>query len=1135
MMGLLKSGHDTNRAKFTRHFLAMFFGVTLATLVAVVPSSLASDVGTLKGVIKDKSTNEPLVGASVSIVGTDLGAITDADGYYVIRQAPPGVYDLEVSTVGYVTVSVRGVKIFADQTAEQNVKLSGEAVELEKVVIEATTDVIQKNIVGNVTQYQKEQIQRKPVTTVDDLIKTASGVTRTDNGQILIRGGRAGEVAYIVDGVNVRDPVGGGSASNVRNISLVSGALQEIQIIKEAVDPEYQSLSGVVKISSQTGSPNKTAVMARFITDDFGNKSLNKYSTNLDDVTFTVSGPDPIFRSKILPALGIDYFENKELTYFLYGQVIKDDGSYNPFDYVEGSPNRHLDNLNILGIRIPERLNNTYSFDGNIMFKPRGNLKFILSYKRTEDKFQNFSWLYRYTPGTATLSLQKLDLVSLRATHTINPKFNYEVILSYRRNELEFGPQDPSRPGRVIAPDQYLQQEMWEAITADRDSNGVYTPPEPVINTVPDTVRYGEGLAGPRYTFGELGQGYQDIQSGRIIGNTGLRNDTLNIGDFTFNDNIYLDEFEGEFFADLNGNGQWDRGDDFRDTNGNGVYDGGRRDVYGLDEPEPYRDGDVSLGEPFVDVNRNGVYDQGIDDFITSAGPENQDLNRNSEYDGTDPSSWTKEIPYIDVNGNGVFDRPNQVYDQGEFFVDLNGNGRYNGDDNFLDPGGYADDIAWHHHVSSTYRVEARGSYQANKAHELKVGGEFRTDQFDNADITRPYLGYTGRPDGGAYPLVGSTRDFFAYKPFGGTLYFRDKMEYGQMIALIGLRWDFFIQSDGLLDVALDDEFTGDSVIQGDRQKFSPRIGFSYPISDKATVFFNYGHYYQLPAYEYLFARNTNSAESSSPLGNFNLDYEKTIQYSFGVRYALANNYQLSVAGYYKDEFDKINQGDLRFGAIRRSQYQNVDYGRSRGFELGINRYGGLVNGEINYTYAFAYGKASQTNPEYLNDLQFSRQSLTEHPLNDDIRHTAKVAIQLVIPKDKPARLFGIPIINDWTLSLEGVFETGRPFNPTRDYPNLILPQGQEPDENSLRKPSRLYFDLRYEKPFKIASVSYRAIVWVENVFDNKYVRTVYGETGLAWTQQVATNQVFGPSLDDPNPLFYDSGREVRLGIQMNL
>jgi outer membrane receptor protein involved in Fe transport len=357
------------------------------------------------------------------------------------------------------------------------------------------------------------------------------------------------------------------------------------------------------------------------------------------------------------------------------------------------------------------------------------------------------------------------------------------------------------------------------------------------------------------------------------------------------------------------------------------------------------------------------------------------------------------------------------------------------------------------------------------------------------------------------------------------------------MIASLGFRYDYFIQTSGLEDVARQDDL-GSGVIFGDRTKFSPRIGFSYPISDKAKVHFNYGHFYQLPSYSYMYDRNTTSASARDVVGNYNLDYVKTIQYSFGVKYAITEDYTIDLSGYFKDEFDKINSANIRLGggALVVQRYENRDYGRSRGFEVTIEKRGGrLVNGEVNYTYAFAYGKQSQTRQTYWEDFQLSREPLSEKPLDNDVRHQINCGIQLVVSETMEPRLFGIRIPNGWTFSVQGSFETGRPFTPGDKYPNLNVESGLEIQDNSLRMPSRLNFDVRFEKYFKMVDLNWRFIVWVDNLLDNKNVRGVYGDTGRPDTRQTDGYNVKAGTDYDVDPYNWAYGRQIKVGLQVSL
>ena len=85
-------------------------------LLILFTASLAYS-GNIKGIIKDQSTDEPLIGANIIIIGTGMGATTDLDGFFLITNVPDGDYKIDVSYIGYhshkasIAVSVEEVNI----------------------------------------------------------------------------------------------------------------------------------------------------------------------------------------------------------------------------------------------------------------------------------------------------------------------------------------------------------------------------------------------------------------------------------------------------------------------------------------------------------------------------------------------------------------------------------------------------------------------------------------------------------------------------------------------------------------------------------------------------------------------------------------------------------------------------------------------------------------------------------------------------------------------------------------------------------------------------------------------------------------------------------------------------------------
>ena len=193
-------------------------------------SAFGASTGQIKGLITDKETGEPVIGASVVIVGTTMGSLTDLDGRFSILRLEPGKYLVRITSTQYNTVEVSDVQVNADLTSEVNQELTTKVSDIDKTItVVGKVDIIDKMETANKMTLTSEQIQTQPVTTVDAIMTQVAGVQKTASGEVVIRGGRAGEISYIGDGVPVGDPLGGAGQPGA-NMSLVSGSISEIQI-----------------------------------------------------------------------------------------------------------------------------------------------------------------------------------------------------------------------------------------------------------------------------------------------------------------------------------------------------------------------------------------------------------------------------------------------------------------------------------------------------------------------------------------------------------------------------------------------------------------------------------------------------------------------------------------------------------------------------------------------------------------------------------------------------------------------------------------------------------------------------------------------------------------------------------------
>ena len=80
----------------------------------------AGNTGKISGKITSSETSEPLIGANVIILGTDLGASTDNEGEYFIINVPAGTHSIKIMMIGYQTMTFTDVAVSPDLTTQVN-------------------------------------------------------------------------------------------------------------------------------------------------------------------------------------------------------------------------------------------------------------------------------------------------------------------------------------------------------------------------------------------------------------------------------------------------------------------------------------------------------------------------------------------------------------------------------------------------------------------------------------------------------------------------------------------------------------------------------------------------------------------------------------------------------------------------------------------------------------------------------------------------------------------------------------------------------------------------------------------------------------------------------------------------------
>ncbi|MCE2436382.1 MAG: carboxypeptidase-like regulatory domain-containing protein, partial [Candidatus Latescibacteria bacterium] len=117
--------------------------------LCLVSQAFAGTTGKVSGVIKDAKSGEVLPGANVVVLGTRLGATTDADGNYFILNVPPGMLEVQASMVGYTKVTQTDVRVKIDQTTKLNFELSEQTLEAAEILVMAERPPVELDLTGS--------------------------------------------------------------------------------------------------------------------------------------------------------------------------------------------------------------------------------------------------------------------------------------------------------------------------------------------------------------------------------------------------------------------------------------------------------------------------------------------------------------------------------------------------------------------------------------------------------------------------------------------------------------------------------------------------------------------------------------------------------------------------------------------------------------------------------------------------------------------------------------------------------------------------------------------------------------------------------------------------------------------------
>ncbi len=389
--------------------------IRLILLAVLFPAlALSQKTYTLQGKITDATNGEALPGANVMLKGTYYGAATDPNGNYRVSGVKEGTYNLEISLIGYKVIQRNGLVVNDSSQLTNDYKLQSSVLTLgTDIVVIGEKPMLDIESTESKKTIGSKEIEASVIENVTDLIRNQPGVVAEKN-EIHIRGGRAYENSYLIDGLSIQDPFSGGTSG----LMLSANSIEEVEVLTGGFNAEYgQSMSGVIEVKTKRGSERLKGQFT-YKTDKIG---LTNYNSDVGEIS--LSGPIPLTGKKgSFFASGYGLLSNTYLPH-----------SNNLYSSIFG------------GHKYAPRGSNNYSglFKAIWDFSPTRRLVFSTSgsanidqgfsaneFENPQPDFNSYPYQYQYNLDHYNTQTRISNQTSLTWTHTTSPTFFYEMRLS---------------------------------------------------------------------------------------------------------------------------------------------------------------------------------------------------------------------------------------------------------------------------------------------------------------------------------------------------------------------------------------------------------------------------------------------------------------------------------------------------------------------------------------------------------------------------------------------------------------------------------------------------------------------------------------------------------------------------------
>ncbi len=407
------------------------------------------------------------------------------------------------------------------------------------------------------------------------------------------------------------------------------------------------------------------------------------------------------------------------------------------------------------------------------------------------------------------------------------------------------------------------------------------------------------------------------------------------------------------------------------------------------------------------------------------------------------------------------------------------------------------DDDYWHEDSTLTYNAKGDLSIQLNKSDNIKTGFDIKIHHLYFYNIEMPWR---------AHPYY----DFYKQFPREGGAYVQYKHEGDIFVTNVGLRFDHFDPK-----VSYRPDPYDSSLVKTAKPKYqiSPRIGISYPWSQKSLFYFSYGRFFQIPDFYYLYENLQRDLLVRYPImGNPDLEPERTTAFEAGFQHLINDKTRFNVVAYYKDVRNLVGTKLIPEGPgvpLAYTVYKNSDYANIKGIEMELyGQFGKELTYSVQYAYSKALGNASDEWEGYMNVIANVNELDQYYPLDFDQPHKLTVFLKYrIAPLD---------------LYVSGTFDyaSGFPYTP-------VDREGYRGPKNSSRMPSRYNVNLRLWKDFKVGFAKVGFEVEIQNLLNTRNIVYVYPTTGSPDYSGLGRSRSY-----DMDPANYGAPRRIWVGIR---